>query len=343
MTRSNFGSVQYFSKGKYRIFWPDGYDADGLRIRRSRIVNGSRDDAERELAREMLAAGRAPACELTHRQAWDLVMPPKLAGYQATTRRNAEQSGRYLLAIVGDAPVGSIDGRLVSSVVESGMAPSVARNVAEARFSMPEPGRKRDNGVVVTTFADMAPIADALAAVGNDCTRRIAATGLYMGLRPEERYGLDWEDFAPDMRTARIERALVTASPAEGGVQLKGTKTEKSRRTVPVPARARELLLASGRGTGPLIVGAAGGRISPSTARKRWARFLREAAAAGFDVPPVTVENMRHSFATSFLHAGGNVEDLSRILGHSDINTTYRRYVRPSADDLVAAVDALLG
>lgn len=32
-----------------------------------------------------------------------------------------------------------------------------------------------------------------------------------------------------------------------------------------------------------------------------------------------------------------------RLLGHSDINTTYRRYVRPSADDLVAAVESVLG
>lgn len=46
---------------------------------------------------------------------------------------------------------------------------------------------------------------------------------------------------------------------------------------------------------------------------------------------------MRHSFATSYLHAGGKVEDLSRMLGHSDINTTYRRYVRPDAEDLKRA------
>lgn len=43
---------------------------------------------------------------------------------------------------------------------------------------------------------------------------------------------------------------------------------------------------------------------------------------------------MRHSFATSYLAAGGNVENLSRILGHSDINTTFSRYVRPQSDAL---------
>lgn len=217
----------------------------------------------------------------------------------------------------------------------------VASNPAEARFAMPPKGRPRDNGLVITTFAAMRPVFDALDAVGTPCAELLAVTGLYMGLRPEERYGLDWGDFAPDMRTARIERALVTASPAEGGVQLKAPKTDLSRRIVPVAAPARERLLRH-RGEGPVLTAASGGRISPSTARKRWLRFLRDAEAAGFDVPPVTVENMRHSFATSFLHGGGNVEDLSRILGHSDINTTYRRYVRPSADDLVTAIEGVL-
>ena len=51
---------------------------------------------------------------------------------------------------------------------------------------------------------------------------------------------------------------------------------------------------------------------------------------------------MRHSFATSYLHAGGNIEDLSRILGHSDINTTYRRYVRPSVDDLAISMSSVV-
>lgn len=59
----------------------------------------------------------------------------------------------------------------------------------------------------------------------------------------------------------------------------------------------------------------------------------------GVDVPHVTLENMRHSFATSFLAAGGNVGNLSRILGHADINTTFRRCVRPSAGNLRADME----
>lgn len=33
-----------------------------------------------------------------------------------------------------------------------------------------------------------------------------------------------------------------------------------------------------------------------------------------------------------------NVEDLSRILGHSDINTTFRRYVKPDLKNMRRSV-----
>ena len=78
------------------------------------------------------------------------------------------------------------------------------------------------------------------------------------------------------------------------------------------------------------IVGANGKRISPSTAQKRWARFL----ADNPDAQPVTIENMRHSFATSYLDAGGSIEVLSKMLGHANISTTINRYYRPDVDVL---------
>ena len=84
------------------------------------------------------------------------------------------------------------------------------------------------------------------------------------------------------------------------------------------------------REDGAFILGANGARISPSTAQKQWRRFL----ADNPNVKPVTIENMRHSFATSYLHAGGQVADLSLMLGHANIATTMNRYVRPNVDDL---------
>ena len=86
-----------------------------------------------------------------------------------------------------------------------------------------------------------------------------------------------------------------------------------------------------------------GKRMAPTSATHHLDRFGEWAEDNGIDIPRLTLESMRHSFATSYLHAGGHVEDLSRLLGHSDINTTYRRYVRPSIDDLQRGMDDVDG
>lgn len=62
MSRSNFGHIQRVSKGKYRIYWDGPPKPDGRRNQRSRTVDGTRDDAEVELARPHPGRdeGRAP-------------------------------------------------------------------------------------------------------------------------------------------------------------------------------------------------------------------------------------------------------------------------------------------
>ena len=127
-----------------------------------------------------------------------------------------------------------------------------------------------------------------------------------------------------------IDSAHVAASAKHGDVQTKETKTEKSARVIPMHPEFTAWASTLVRGSGPFIVGANGKRISPSTAQKRWRKFL----ADNPDAAPVTIENMRHSFASAFIAAGGQVEVLSKILGHSNIQTTMNRYYRPDVDSL---------
>lgn len=206
----------------------------------------------------------------------------------------------------------------------------IMTNPAEATFAMPQGGRKRDNGLVLTTFDQIADLLLIVRERGSQSVQRLAYTGLLQGMRPEERYALDWADLDMEEKTIAINSAFVTSSSRHGGNQLKDTKTEKSTRVVPMHPDFYSWLVDIPSGGGAFIIGADGNRISPSTARKRWSAFLRDNP----DAAPVTLENMRHSFATSYLHANGNIEDLSRMLGHSNINTTFSRYVRPSVDDL---------
>lgn len=207
-------------------------------------------------------------------------------------------------------------------------------NPACARFAMPAQGKKRDNGVILGTFEE---IGQFIAAVKNDAPEpilRLVITGLLLGLRPEERYALDWSDFAMPTFGVHVQRAYVSTTAARGTHQMKEPKTELSNRIVYMPPAFVDFYMQMPNESGAFIKNANGERLSPSTAQKMWRRYL----AKHPDLPQVTLENMRHSFATACLHDGMNVEDLSRIMGHSDINTTYKRYVKPSSKNLEDAM-----
>lgn len=341
-----------------RVFM--GYDADGKPDRRS-VTRRTKRAAEIEEAK-MLAekdALRNRSGKMTLSQFIDnYYWPVASKRLSATSLDTYEKEIRLRIRpSLGNCDIRDIDRRRIQRMVDGIATESVARkcigvlktilneakgdgliiaNPTEANYAMPQKGRKRDNGVVLTTFGQISALLEIVKENGSQSVQRIAYTGLLQGLRPEERYALDWNDLDMEHDTISVTKAYVIASSKHGGRQPKKTKTEKSNRVIPMHPDFAEWLSTVPGGNGPFIVGADGGRISPSTAQKRWRKFLCDNAnkLKEADVEPVTIENMRHSFATSYLHAGGNVEDLSRILGHSDINTTYRKYVRPNIEDL---------
>lgn len=199
----------------------------------------------------------------------------------------------------------------------------IESNPACCRYALPPKGGHRDNGLILGDFAQIVGFVDYVQDTASEAITRLVAAGLLLGLRPEERYALDYEDLDFDAMTVTVRSAYVKASSTHGGVQLKATKTELSTRIIPMPRKFAQLF-AGGRGHGAWIT-SEGHRMSPNTAQKQWRRYLD----AHPRLPRVTLENMRHSFATACLHNGMHVEDLSRMLGHSSINTTYARYVRP--------------
>lgn len=51
---------------------------------------------------------------------------------------------------------------------------------------------------------------------------------------------------------------------------------------------------------------------------------------------------MRHSFATACLNSGIDVTKVSKLLGHTNITTTVKRYIRFKPEDLIAEFDELI-
>lgn len=338
----------------YDVVVYTGFRPDGKRDRKS-ITCRTKRAAQIEEARWTAKAdamrgrsGRITLADYIDEHYWP-VASKRLA---ATSLDTYEKEIRLRIRpSLGNVDVRDIDRAKIQRMVDNIATESVARktigvlktilnhakgdglilaNPAEATFAMPKKGSKRDNGLVLTTFDQIAELLAIVRQNGSQSVQRIAYTGLLQGLRPEERYALDWSDIDLDAQTIAINKAYVATSAKNGGERLKPTKTEQSARVLPMHPDFCSWIADVPSGGGAFILGADGERISPSTAQKRWRRFLRDNPSAA----PVTIENMRHSFATSYLHAGGNVEDLSRMLGHSDINTTFRRYVRPSVDDL---------
>lgn len=329
-------------------------EIDGRRDRVSRTFQTKREamaaDADAKRYRQSLRhrTGSMTLAEYIDRRYWPIASrrleATSLDTYERDIRlRIKPHLGRYSLD--------DIDRYKIQAMVDSCKTESVARkavatlktimneavgdgfingNPALARFAYPRKGRKRDNGLILSDFGQVAQFIETVQNDAPESIVRLVMTGLMLGLRPEERYALDYEDFDFAHGTVTIKHAYVSASSRFGGNQMKATKTELSNRTIPMPQPFVDWFYWTDDGTGPWITNAAGERLSPSTAQKMWRRYLD----AHPELPRVTLENMRHSFATSCLHAGMNVEDLSRMLGHSDINTTFRRYVKPDLKNM---------
>lgn len=327
---------------------------DGVRDRRKRTFATLKDaqTAEREAERLRGALrhhGRLKLGEYVERYYWPIASRRLEAASLDTYRTELD---RRILPMLGDVFLEDVDRLKIQRMVDSCQTESVARkahgllktilneavgdgfitgNPACARYAMPPKGGKRDNGLVLTDWVQiqrfLKDTKDAPQPV-----RRLIVSGLCLGLRPEERYALDYSDLDLHHGIVTIRGAYVSASAKHGGNQMKATKTEGSRRTLPMSALFIENAIFDCDGEGPWITNRDGGRLSPSTGRKMYNRYI-----GGKDVPKVTLENMRHSFATACLHAGMNVEDVSRMLGHADINTTFRRYVKPDLEDMRVA------
>ncbi|MCL6595842.1 MAG: tyrosine-type recombinase/integrase [Firmicutes bacterium] len=126
--------------------------------------------------------------------------------------------------------------------------------------------------------------------------------------------------------TALRVRDVDLSTRGQEGVRVRGKGGKE--RFVPLPPgyESRALLrrLAAGRDGAEFVFTARGGMpLTTSAVRKAWARIRRAAGVDGY-----SVHSLRHTAATRMLERTGDLQLVSRLLGHSSVAVTARYTLR---------------
>lgn len=192
-----------------------------------------------------------------------------------------------------------------------------------------------------------------LRAVALDRLQPLYAVGVACGLRQGELLGLQWGDVDLDAGTLSVRNTL---QRIDGVYELRRPKTEKSRRTIVLPAIARaalrqhrarqygERLRAGARwdeSWGLVFCTTTGAPLHGPWLTKRFQRTLRELA-----MPRMRFHDLRHSCASLLWAQGVDLKGIQETLGHASIETTSNIYTHMQDEgrqDVAARMDEALG
>jgi integrase len=158
----------------------------------------------------------------------------------------------------------------------------------------------------------------------------VAAILVDTGMRPDECYRLRWE-------------ALTWNNGRNGTILVTRGKTAAARRVLPLTVRARDVLAKHWEEAGRPVEGwvwnapTRSEHFEKSTLKKQHTKALRLS-----QVRPFVLYSLRHTFLTRLGESGCDAWTLARIAGHSSVSMS-ARYVHPSEDAVLAALDKLSG
>jgi integrase len=183
----------------------------------------------------------------------------------------------------------------------------------------------------------------------------VFSVAVAIGLRLGEALGLRWDDVDLNDRTLTVRQAL---QRVDGKLQFVEPKSEKSRRTVPLPDVAvtalkrhrtrqkREQLKAGGdwQASGLVFTSTIGSPLDERNVRRAF-KEVRDSAKP--KLPKMRIHDLRHTCATLLLAQGVHPKVVQEILGHSQISLTMDTYStvlptvsRAAAEQMDAALRA---
>lgn len=155
----------------------------------------------------------------------------------------------------------------------------------------------------------------------------VYTTALLTGMRRGELAGLKWDCVDLERRQITVKRSYCF----KANMLRSETKSKRIRR-IPINGVLHELL-------SNLQASTSSDMVFPNVDFNHIARYIKkDAKNAG--VKPIRFHDLRHSFASIFMMAGGSIYELQKILGHSSIRMT-ERYSHLAPDHLQGATDIL--
>lgn len=353
MGRRDKVSITKTDAKTWRVRVEIGRNADGKRVRKTGTFSTKREatDAEtlwKEQARtNVIVRDKIILADLISE--WYLPEAEKRVRYTTLRRYNIDIN-RRILPSLGNRNIDTIGHGEIQHMLDNCKTYKTAKttrdtlrqilnfaklkgflsaNPAEGSFAYPpEKIREFSTEGWITTFAAQDAFINQ---VDNRLFRTMCVVGLGFGLRMDEIFGLNWSDIDFNKSLIHIRQAYIKAPQ---GWKLDTPKTKKSVRAIPMRQfiydELQELRKASPSVDDSVCCNEEGFRANPSKTSVRWRKYVKRKG-----IQALYIGNMRHSFATACLNAGVDVTKVSKLLGHTNIQTTVNHYLRFKAEDLV--------
>lgn len=321
----------------------------GKRNRPNKNVRGTEADAERELARMLLTAGRLQASDMTLDEYVREVWVPALTVRRRTRDEYEAKMRLHVLPVLGATRLDRLEpyvldrwvvglpktrtGLHAFRVLHAALSRAVRWRLIEVNpLDAVDPPRPQPTQTTVLTSDEALEYLDVFA--GHEL-EPIVVLAIGCGLRRSELCALEWSDIDIKNATVSITKGM---HERKGETWLEEPKSANSRRIVSLPAWVVDALKPH-RGIGPITT------RKPSQVSALYRRTIAAADRARKAADPTTglryvpIKQLRHTHATIALAAGVDVVAVSRRLGHSTVTVTDAFYLKPgrSADQVAAA------
>lgn len=351
MPATQRGSAYRLAPNRWGLRW---YDAAGDRRRKSPFPSKSAALAHyRDVIEPQLRGEPAALPELTLAALVSLYLDRHAASVRPRTIATLRDRLGHATRAFGDVPLRDLE-RMTNEIAgwQARLPPRAGHGIAQAlrqvldaavrwdrmgRNPAKLAGRNRKpppRAVRAFTRDEIDAVAAELSAIYAGLPAFAAATGL----RPEEWQALERRDVDRHAGIVTVRRTV------SSGTVVELTKTERSRRQVPLSRRALAALAAlPPRLDTPLIFPApAGGLLNLDNWRRReWAPAVDAAGVAR----PARIYDLRSTFASDALAAGVSVFELARVMGTSIamVERHYGTLLDGASEGIAGRLDALDG